>query len=53
MVNLGRKTLLHDKVRFSITVLGVGSAVMLVFIQIGLFLGLLDTTSIIIERLVL
>jgi len=51
MVNLGRKILLHDKVRFSITVLGVGSAVMLVFIQIGLFLGLLDSASIIIERL--
>ena len=41
MVSLARRNLLHDKLRFAITVTGVSFAVTLVFVQVGLFLGLL------------
>lgn len=51
MVSLARKNLLHDKLRFAITVTGVAFAVTLVFVQVGLFLGLLDNASITIEHI--
>ncbi|MFP2929958.1 ABC transporter permease [Pyxidicoccus sp. 3LG] len=51
MVDLARKNLLHDKLRFLITVSGVAFAVALVFVQVGLFLGLLRNASITIEHL--
>lgn len=51
MVNLGLKTLLYDKVRFLITVSGVAFAVTLVLVQGGLFVGLLDNSTITIEKL--
>ncbi len=51
MVDLARKNLLHDKLRFLITVSGVAFAVTLVFVQVGLFLGLLDNASITIDHL--
>jgi putative ABC transport system permease protein len=51
MVDLARKNLLHDKLRFLITVSGVAFAVTLVFVQVGLFRGLLDNASITIEHL--
>lgn len=51
MVDLARKNLLHDKLRFLITVSGVAFAVTLVFVQVGLFMGLLDNASITIEHL--
>ncbi len=51
MVDLARKNLLHDKLRFLITVSGVAFAVTLVFVQVGLFLGLLDNASITIKHL--
>jgi putative ABC transport system permease protein len=51
MVDLARKNLLHDKLRFLITVCGVAFAVTLVFVQVGLFRGLLDNASITIEHL--
>lgn len=50
MVDLALKTLLHDKLRFAITVCGVGFAVMLVFVQAGLFIGLLDNATVTIEH---
>jgi putative ABC transport system permease protein len=50
MVDLAWKILLHDRVRFLITVSGVAFAVTLVFVQIGLFEGLLDNASITIEQ---
>src|SRR5215471_2256844 len=50
-VDLARKNLLHDKLRFLITVSGVAFAVTLVFVQVGLFLGLLDNASVTIEHL--
>jgi len=51
MVDLARKNLLHDKLRFVITISGVAFAVTLVLVQIGLFLGLLDNATITIERI--
>ncbi len=51
MVDLATKNLLHDKLRFLITVSGVAFAVTLVFVQVGLFLGLLDNASVTIEHL--
>lgn len=51
MVDLGLKTLLFDKVRFLITVSGVAFAVMLVLVQGGLFVGLLDNSTITIRKL--
>jgi putative ABC transport system permease protein len=50
MVDLARKILLYDKVRFLITVSGVAFAVTLVFVQVGLFRGLLSNASVTIER---
>ncbi len=50
MVDLALKTLLHDRLRFAITVAGVAFAVMLVFVQVGLFLGLMDNASVIINH---
>jgi putative ABC transport system permease protein len=51
MVDLATKSLLHDKLRFLITVSGVAFAVTLVFVQAGLFLGLMDNASLTIEHL--
>jgi putative ABC transport system permease protein len=51
MVDLARKNLLHDRLRFFITVSGVAFAVMLVFVQAGLFLGLLYNASVTIDKL--
>lgn len=51
MVDLATKTLLHDKVRFLITVSGVAFAVMLIMVQVGLFMGLLDNASTSIEHI--
>lgn len=51
MVDLARKNLLHDRLRFFITVSGVAFAVTLVLVQIGLFLGLLQNASITIDKL--
>lgn len=51
MVDLARKILFHDKLRFTITVAGVAFAVSLVLIQVGLFIGLLDNATITIRRM--
>ena len=50
MVDIALKILLHDRLRFIITVSGVAFAVTLVLVQVGLFLGLLDNASITIEK---
>ena len=50
MVSLARKNLLHDKLRFVITVSGVAFAVTLVLVQVGLFMGLLDNATVTIEH---
>ncbi len=50
MVSLARKNLLHDRLRFFITVAGVSFAVTLVFVQVGLFAGLLSNATVTIEK---
>jgi putative ABC transport system permease protein len=50
MVSLARKNLLHDRLRFVITVAGVAFAVTLVLVQVGLFMGLLDKATTTIEH---
>jgi putative ABC transport system permease protein len=50
MVDLAVKNMLYDKLRFLITVAGVAFAVMLVFVQTGLFFGLLDKSTITIQH---
>ena len=45
MVDLARKILFYDRLRFLITVAGVGFAVTLVLAQTGLFLGLMDNAA--------
>ena len=50
MVSLARKNLLHDRLRFAITVSGVAFAVTLVLVQVGLFVGLLDKSTVTIEH---
>jgi putative ABC transport system permease protein len=50
MVDLAIKILLDDKARFLTTVVGVGFAVALVYVQVGLFVGLLASASVTIDR---
>src|SRR5574341_579180 len=50
MVSLARRNLLHDRLRFLITVAGVAFAVTLVLVQVGLFLGLLDKATVTIRN---
>src|SRR5579871_6754022 len=51
MVDLALKMLLHDKLKFAITVAGVAFAVTLVLVQVGLFLGLMDNASVTIDHI--
>ena len=51
MVDLAIKILLDDKGRFLTTVSGVAFAVALVYVQVGLFIGLLASASITIDRM--
>lgn len=50
-VDLATKSLLHDKLRFFITVSGVAFAVTLVFVQVGLFMGLMSNASLTIDQI--
>lgn len=50
MVDLALKNLLHDKLRFAITVAGVAFSVTLVLVQSALFLGILDNASVVIQH---
>ncbi len=50
MVSLARKNLLHDRLRFFITLAGVAFAVTLVLVQVGLFMGLLAKATVTIEN---
>jgi putative ABC transport system permease protein len=50
MVDLALKMLLHDKLKFFITVAGVAFAVTLVLVQVGLFIGLLDNATVTINN---
>jgi putative ABC transport system permease protein len=50
MFILAWRNLVHDKVRFGVTVTGIVFAVVLVVVELGLFLGFLTTTSSLIDR---
>jgi len=50
VVSLARRNLLHDRLRFAITVAGVAFAVTLVLVQVGLFMGLLAKATVTIEN---
>jgi putative ABC transport system permease protein len=50
MVSLARRNLLHDRLRFAITVAGVAFAVTLVLVQVGLFMGILDKATVTIQH---
>ena len=50
-VDLATRSLLHDKLRFFITVSGVAFAVTLVFVQVGLFIGLMSNATLTIEHI--
>lgn len=50
MVSLARRNLFHDRLRFVITVAGVAFAVTLVLVQVGLFMGLLDKSTVTIQN---
>lgn len=51
MVDLARKILFYDRLRFVITVAGVAFAVTLVLVQTGLFLGLMDNATCAIDHM--
>ena len=51
MPNLALRNLWHDKLRSAMTIAGVAFAVTLVFVQVGLFGGLLDNASVTIDHL--
>lgn len=46
MIDIALKMLLHDRLRFAITVSGVAFSVALVLIQVGLFLGILANADV-------
>jgi putative ABC transport system permease protein len=50
VIDLALKILLHDRPRFVITVAGVAFAVMLVLVQVGLFVGLLESATVTIDH---
>ena len=50
MVDIARKNLLHDRVRFLITVVGVTFSVVLITAQVGIYLGFMRGASIIIDN---
>jgi putative ABC transport system permease protein len=50
MVDLAVKMLLDDRTRFAATAAGVGFSVTLVLVQLGIFLGMLESASVTVER---
>ncbi|MBI5025775.1 MAG: ABC transporter permease [Nitrospirae bacterium] len=51
MVPISIKNLLYDKTRFAITIVGVTFAVVLIFAQIGIYLGFMKNASTIIDNI--
>src|SRR5215467_14486793 len=47
---LAWRNLVHDKVRFLVTLTGIVFAVVLIVVQLGLFIGFTTTTSSLIDR---
>lgn len=49
-VAIARKNLFHDRVRFTITLVGISFSVVLILVQVGIYLGMMYNTSSIIEH---
>ena len=45
MITIAWKNLFHDRVRLTVTLVGIVFALVLILVQFGLFLGFLDTSS--------
>ncbi len=50
MVDIASKNLFHDRSRFIITVVGVTFSVVLIFAQLGIYLGFMQNASVIIDN---
>src|SRR5512139_4101259 len=50
MFGVGLRFILYDKTRSVITLLGVVFAIGLIFAQVGIYLGLMETSSVIIDN---
>ncbi len=50
MVSIARKNLFQDKRRFLITISGIGASLILVFITMGVFIGSVDNSVVIIDH---
>lgn len=50
MASIALNNLLHDKIRFFVTLIGIAFAVFLIIVQLGVFFGFLATSSNIIDR---
>ncbi|MBI5199677.1 MAG: ABC transporter permease [Nitrospirae bacterium] len=50
MVSIARKNLFHDRIRFIITLIGVTFSVVLIFAQVGVYLGFMRNASMIIDK---
>ncbi|NDY43502.1 FtsX-like permease family protein [Dissulfurirhabdus thermomarina] len=44
-VSIARKNLFHDRVRLSITLVGISFSVVLVLVQVGVYLGMMDNAA--------
>ncbi len=49
-VAVARKNLFHDKIRLSITLVGIAFSVVLILVQMGVYLGMMHNTASIIEH---
>jgi putative ABC transport system permease protein len=50
MVDIASKNLFHDRTRFAITLVGITFSVVLIFSQIGIYLGFMRNASVIIDN---
>src|SRR3989337_4210674 len=50
MVSIARRNLFHDKTRLMITIVGVIFAVVLMTVQIGVYIGFVDSASQLIDN---
>ena len=50
MMTVGWKNLIHDKARLSVTLVGIVFALVLILVQLGLFLGFLETSANVVAR---
>ncbi|MBI3473949.1 MAG: FtsX-like permease family protein [Candidatus Solibacter usitatus] len=50
MASLALRNLFHDKVRLAVTLTGIVFAIVLIIIQLGLFLGFTDITSMLVQH---